>query len=112
MDLSFDVEKIAQAFSGRRKDELEAAIGKAFVECLENGHTFFRNSMELNGTEYMLAAIDGVEKSEVSQKWTSVGKTHDQMLKEKMAMHNGMAMPEKPSKRRGRPPRAKEVSQK
>lgn len=40
--------------------------------------------------------------------WTSKGKTHDQMLKEKMAMHNGFPMPETHPKRRGRPPRVKE----
>lgn len=40
--------------------------------------------------------------------WTSKGKTHEQMLKEKMAMHNGFKMPENPPKRRGRPPRVKE----
>lgn len=112
MDLSFDVEKIAQAFSGRRKDELEAAIGNVFLDCLENGHRFFRKSLELNGTEYMLEAIGTVKKSEVGQKWTSEGKSHDQMLKEKMAMHNWLALPEKQPKRRGRPPRAKEVGQK
>lgn len=40
--------------------------------------------------------------------WTSKGKTHEQMLKEKMAMHNGFHMPETQPKRRGRPPRVKE----
>ena len=38
--------------------------------------------------------------------WTSKGKTHDQMLKEKMAMHNGFPMPEARPKRRGRKPKA------
>lgn len=37
--------------------------------------------------------------------WTAEGKTHDQMLKEKMAMHNGFPMPEAQPKRRGRKPR-------
>ena len=39
--------------------------------------------------------------------WTSKGKTHEQMLKEKMAMHNGFPMPEAQPKRRGRKPKAK-----
>lgn len=38
--------------------------------------------------------------------WTAEGKTHEQMLKEKMAMHNGFPMPEVQPKRRGRKPKA------
>ena len=38
--------------------------------------------------------------------WTADGKTHEQMLKEKMAMHNGFPMPEVQHKRRGRKPKA------
>ncbi|WP_298767578.1 hypothetical protein [uncultured Fibrobacter sp.] len=38
--------------------------------------------------------------------WTADGKTHEQMLKEKMAMHNGFPMPEAQPKRRGRKPKA------
>lgn len=38
--------------------------------------------------------------------WTSNGKTHEQMLKEKMAMHNGFPMPEAQPKRHGRKPKA------
>lgn len=38
--------------------------------------------------------------------WTAEGKTHEQMLKEKMAMHNGFPMPEAQPKRRGRKPKA------
>lgn len=38
--------------------------------------------------------------------WTSKGKTHEQMLKEKMAMHNGFPMPDAQPKRRGRKPKA------
>lgn len=38
--------------------------------------------------------------------WTAEGKTHEQMLKEKMAMHNGFPMPEVQHKRRGRKPKA------
>lgn len=38
--------------------------------------------------------------------WTSKGKTNEQMLKEKMAMHNGFKMPEVQPKRRGRKPKA------
>ena len=40
--------------------------------------------------------------------WTSKGKTHEQMLKEKMAMHNGFPMPDAQPKRRGRKPKVKE----
>ncbi len=39
--------------------------------------------------------------------WTSEGKTHEQMLKEKMAMHNGFPMPAAQPKRRGRKPKEK-----
>ena len=38
--------------------------------------------------------------------WTAEGKTYEQMLKEKMAMHNGFPMPEVQPKRRGRQPKA------
>lgn len=37
--------------------------------------------------------------------WTAEGKTHEQMLKEKMAMHNGFPIPEVHPKRRGRKPK-------
>lgn len=40
--------------------------------------------------------------------WTSKGKTHEQMLKEKMAMHNGFPMPAAQPKRMGRKPKVKE----
>ena len=38
--------------------------------------------------------------------WTAEGKTHEQMLKEKMAMHNGFPMPEVQHKSRGRKPKS------
>lgn len=38
--------------------------------------------------------------------WTAEGKTYEQMLKEKMAMHNGFPMPEVQPKRSGRKPKA------
>lgn len=37
--------------------------------------------------------------------WTAEGKTHEQMLKEKMAMHNGFQIPEVHPKRMGRKPK-------
>lgn len=43
--------------------------------------------------------------------WTSNGKTHEQMLKEKMAMHNGFPMPDAQPKRRGRKPKANKRTQ-
>ena len=112
MDISFNVEKLAEAFKGKRRDDLEAVIGKAFIDCLEKAYLYFRGSMDVNATEYMLGEIanvdeDGARHPDLSA-WTSKGKTHDQMLKEKMAMHNGFPMPENPPKRRGRPPKAKE----
>lgn len=112
MDISFNVEKIAEAFRGKRRDDLEAVIGKAFIDCMEKGHLYFRGSMDVNATEYMLGEIANVNQAVFKptdlSAWTSKGKTHDRMLKEKMAMHNGFPMPENPPKRRGRPSKAKE----
>ena len=51
-------------------------------------------------------AEDALFKPTDLSAWTSNGKTHDQMLKEKMAMHNGFPMPEAQPKRRGRKPKA------
>ena len=51
-------------------------------------------------------AEDALFKPTDLSAWTSKGKTHEQMLKEKMAMHNGFPMPEKQPKRRGRKPKA------
>ena len=51
-------------------------------------------------------AEDALFKPTDLSAWTSKGKTHDQMLKEKMAMHNGFPMPEAQPKRRGRKPKA------
>lgn len=43
--------------------------------------------------------------------WTSKGKTHEQMLKEKMAMHNGFPMPDAQPKKRGRKPKANKADE-
>lgn len=51
-------------------------------------------------------AEDALFKPADLSAWTSNGKTHEQMLKEKMAMHNGFPMPEAQPKRRGRKPKA------
>ena len=51
-------------------------------------------------------AEDALFKPTDLSAWTSRGKTHEQMLKEKMAMHNGFPMPDAQPKRRGRKPKA------
>ncbi len=51
-------------------------------------------------------AEDALFKPTDLSAWTSKGKTHEQMLKEKMAMHNGFQMPDAQPKRRGRKPKA------
>jgi hypothetical protein len=50
-------------------------------------------------------AEDALFKPTDLSAWTAEGKTHEQMLKEKMAMHNGFPMPEAQPKRRGRKPK-------
>lgn len=51
-------------------------------------------------------AEDALFKPTDLSAWTSKGKTHEQMLKEKMAMHNGFQMHDAQPKRRGRKPKA------
>ena len=51
-------------------------------------------------------AEDALFKPTDLSAWTCKGKTHEQMLKEKMAMHNGFPMPDAQPKRRGRKPKA------
>lgn len=126
MDISFDCDKMADAIKYLDPEivpfeELARKIGETFIDCMNQGHTFFSGSLDLNATEYMLQQIAQIKPDEKLRSkprrkpetvepekpaWTTEGKSHEQMLKEKMAMHNGFEIPETPKKRRGRKPKA------
>lgn len=135
MDIYFNCERMAEAIKNLDPEqvpfkELARTIGDAFMDCMAQGHTYFNGSLDLNATEYMLQQIakansaSGQRDSATTDKprrkpgrkpktvkpekpaWTTEGKTHEQMLREKMAMHNGFEIPGAPKKRRGRKPKA------
>lgn len=138
MDISFNCDKMANAIKNLDPEqvpfkELARKIGETFIDCMNQGHTFFSGSLDLNATEYMLqqiqdfTAVNGTADTEEDKPrrkpgrkpgrkpktvepeksaWTTEGKSHEQMLREKMAMHNGFEIPGAPKKRRGRKPKA------
>ena len=121
MDLNFNVERLMELRSNLDRDRLEATVGKAFLECLEKAHLYFHGSLDLDCTDYMTGEIatagdapktaypkghEFLMANQPFKEWTAEGKTHEQMLREKMAMHNGFPMPEPQPKRRGRRPKA------
>ena len=92
MDCNLDLEKVAKATV--MKDSVSAAIciGEAVMEAAENATRFFRGSMELDITAFVLERIELAKKA---------GPTETDALREKANVVAGLA-----PKRRGRPPKA------
>ena len=92
MDCNLDLEKVAKATM--MKDGVSAAIciGEAVMEAAENATRFFRGSMELDITAFVLERIELAKKAEPSE---------TDLLRKKAAVVAGVA-----PKRRGRPPKS------
>lgn len=93
MDCNLDLEKVAKATV--MKDDVSAAIciGEAVMEAAENATRFFRGSMELDITAFVLERIELDKKARP---------TETDALREKAKVVAGLNTP----KRRGRPPKA------
>ena len=91
MDCNLDLEKVAKATV--MKDGVSAAIciGEAVMEAAENATRFFRGSMELDITEFVIERIELAKKA---------GPTETDSLRDKAKVVAGLA-----PKRRGRPPK-------
>lgn len=92
MDCNLDLEKVAKATV--MKDGVSAAIciGEAVMEAAENATRFFRGSMELDITEFVIERIELAKKA---------GHSEIEIFRKKAAVVAGVA-----PKRRGRPPKS------
>ena len=91
MDCNLDLEKVEKATV--MKDDVSAAIciGEAVMEAAEKATRFFRGSMELDITEFVIERIELAKKA---------GPTETDALRDKAKVVAGLA-----PKRRGRPPK-------
>ena len=98
MDCNIDLEKVAKATV--MKDGVSAAIciGEAVIEAAENASRFFRGSLGLDITDFVLERIELAKKAEPTEK---------ELVRRKAAVVAGVATdsPAQAPKRRGRPPR-------
>jgi len=96
MDMKLDTMRILNVVDG--KDAVAAAviIGKAIIESVTTAEKMFKGSLELNITDHLVELIDAAKP-----------KNFHQQLRERMARHNAIEIPEEPKqpKRRGRPPK-------
>lgn len=95
MDCNLDLEKVAKATV--MKDGVSAAIciGEAVMEAAENATRFFRGSMELDITEFVIERIELAKKTEPTKK---------ELVRRKAAVVAGVATDSPaPKRRRGRP---------
>lgn len=91
MDCNIDLDKVAKATVMKDYDSAAQKIGEAVIEAAENASTFFRGSLGLDITDFVLERIELAKKS---------GPTETDALREKAKVVAGLA-----PKRRGRPPR-------
>ena len=96
MDCNLDLEKVAKATV--MKDDVSAAIciGEAVMEAAENATRFFRGSMELDITDFVLERIELAKEAEPTEK---------ELVRRKAAVVSGVATDSPAPKRRGRPPK-------
>lgn len=96
MDCNIDLEKVAKATV--MKDGVSAAkcIGEAVIEAAENASRFFRGSLGLDITDFVLDRIELAKKAEPTEK---------ELVRMKAAVVAGVATDSPAPKRRGRPPR-------
>ena len=93
MDCNLDLDKVAKATVMKENVSAAICIGEAVMEAAENATRFFRGSMELDITEFVIERIELAKKA---------GTTETDALREKAKVVAGLNTP----KRRGRPPKA------
>lgn len=92
MDCNIDLEKVAKATVMKDGVSTAICIGEAVIEAAENASRFFRGSLGLDITDFVLERIELAKKA---------GPTETDALREKAKVVAGLA-----PKRRGRPPKA------
>jgi len=99
MDMKFDTSKVLGALDGKDLEDAGRIIGGAIVDTVNTSEELFRNSLELNITDFLVERIGKAKPI-----------SFHKQLAHRMAMHNkDAAVPElKPAKRRGRPARNRE----
>ena len=98
MDMKVDTTRILNVVDGKDPEAAAAIIGKAVIESITTAEKMFKGSLELDITDSLVERID-----------TTKPKNFHQLLRERMARHNSVKIPEEPKqpKRRGRPPQEK-----
>lgn len=96
MDMKFDTMRILNVVDGKDQEAAAAIIGKAVIESCTTAEKMFKGSLELDITDSLVERIDPAKP-----------KNFHQLLRERMARHNNVEIPEEPKqpKRRGRPPK-------
>lgn len=96
MDCNIDLEKVANAALMKDNDSAAQKIGKAVIEAAENASRFFRGSLVLDITGFVLERIELARKAEPTEK---------ELVRMKAAVVAGVATDSPAPKRRGRPPK-------
>ena len=96
MDMKFDTMRIMNVVDSRDPEAAAAIIGKAIIESVTTAEKMFKGSLEFDITDSLVERIDAAKP-----------KNFHQQLRERMARHNSVEIPEEPKqpKRRGRPPK-------
>jgi len=99
MDMKFNTSKVLGSLDDKDLEDAGRIIGGAIIDCVNTSEELFRNSMELNITDFLVERIGKAKPISFHKK-----------LAHRMAMHNrDAAVPEpKPAKRRGRKPKNRE----
>lgn len=96
MDCNIDLDKVAKATV--MKDGLSAAIriGEAVIEAAENASKFFRGSLGMDITDFVLERIELAMEAEPTEK---------KLVRRKAAVVAGVAADSPAPRKRGRPPK-------
>ena len=96
MDCNIDLDNVAKATV--MKDGLSAAIciGEAVIEAAENASKFFRGSLGLDITDFVLERIELAMDAEPTEK---------KLVRRKSAVVAGVATDSPAQRKRGRPPK-------
>lgn len=96
MDCNIDLEKVAKATVMKDGASAATCIGEAVIEAAENASRFFRGSLGLDITDFVLERIELARKAEPTEK---------ELVRRKAEVVAGVATDSPEPKRRGRKPR-------
>ncbi len=73
LDAKIDLERIAKACRTKDHDSAAIAVGNAVLEAADNACKFFRGSLELDCTEFVLELVDTVDDAKKQHRKTHKG---------------------------------------